>query len=247
IRASPSRRRRATSPRAIATASNTGPRPPRAASRPRRRRSRTARRRRSPMSWACSPPATASTACAPTPRRPRHGAVAAPLVQVLCLAQLGVLALEEDDVETAEVCISRARRQVERTGLGDCPLAALVFAASALGRAQRGRVDEAQRDMREGTRLLATLADFTPWYEVEARLLLARAALRLSDVVGARTLLAEASRLVRRAPDRARRPLTRPPSPPSDDAGRTGRLGESVGPRVGDIRRAACRSSRDRA
>ena len=131
----------------------------------------------------------------------RHGAVAAPLVQVLCLAQLGVLALEEDDVETAEVCISRARRQVERTGLGDCPLAALVFAASALGRAQRGRVDEAQRDMREGTRLLATLADFTPWYEVEARLLLARAALRLSDVVGARTLLAEASRLARRAPD----------------------------------------------
>ena len=131
----------------------------------------------------------------------RHGAVAAPLVQALCLAQLGVLALEEDDAETAEVCIARARRQVERTGLGDCPLAALVFAASALGRAQRGRVDEAQRDMREGTRLLATLADFTPWYAVETRLLLARAALRLSDVVGARTLLAEASRLARRASD----------------------------------------------
>jgi LuxR family transcriptional regulator, maltose regulon positive regulatory protein len=131
----------------------------------------------------------------------RQGAVAAPLVQVLCLAQLGVLALEEDDVETAELCISRARRQVERTGLGDCPLAALVFAASALGRAQRGRVDEAQRDMREGTRLLAALVDFTPWYEIEARLLLARAALRLSDVVGARTLLAEASRIARRAPD----------------------------------------------
>jgi LuxR family maltose regulon positive regulatory protein len=55
--------------------------------------------------------------------------------------------------------------------------------------------------MREGARLLAALADFTPWYEVEARLLLARAALRLSDIVGARTLLAEASRLARRTPD----------------------------------------------
>jgi LuxR family transcriptional regulator, maltose regulon positive regulatory protein len=131
----------------------------------------------------------------------RHGAVAAPLVQVLCLAQLGVLALEEDDAETAEVCISRARRQVERVGLSDCPLAALVFAASALGRAQRGRVDEAHLDMREGARLLSELADFTPWYEVETRLLLARAALRLSDIVGARTLLAEASRLARRTPD----------------------------------------------
>ena len=131
----------------------------------------------------------------------RRGAVAAPLVQVLCLAQLGGPRARGGRRRDRRVCISRARRQVERTGLGDCPLAALVFAASALGRAQRGRVDEAQRDMREGTRLLATLAGFTPWYEVEARLLLARAALRLSDVVGARTLLAEASRLARRVPD----------------------------------------------
>ena len=95
----------------------------------------------------------------------RHGAVAAPRVQVLCLAQLGVLALEEDDWRPAELCISRARMQVERVGLADYPLAALVYAASALDRAQRGRVDDAQRDMREGARLLAMLAGFTPWYE----------------------------------------------------------------------------------
>jgi LuxR family maltose regulon positive regulatory protein len=131
----------------------------------------------------------------------RRGTVAAPSIQVLCLAQLGVLALEEQDWDTGELCISRARRQVERVGLSDYPVAALVFAASALDRAQRGRVDDAQRDVRQGLRLLATLADFTPWYDAEARLLLARAALRLSDVVGARTLLAEASRLARRAPD----------------------------------------------
>ena len=131
----------------------------------------------------------------------RHGAVAAPSVQVLCLAQLGVLASEEDDWTTAELCISRARMQVERVGLADYPLAALVYAASALDRAHRGRVDDAQRDMREGARLLAMLADFTPWYEAETRLLLAHAALRLSDVVGARTLLSEASRLAARAPD----------------------------------------------
>jgi LuxR family maltose regulon positive regulatory protein len=131
----------------------------------------------------------------------RHGAVAAPSVQVLCLAQLGVLASEEDDWTTAELCISRARMQVERVGLADYPLAALVYAASALDRAHRGRVDDAQRDMREGARLLAMLADFTPWYEAETRLLLAGAALRLSDVVGARTLLSEASRLAARAPD----------------------------------------------
>jgi LuxR family maltose regulon positive regulatory protein len=131
----------------------------------------------------------------------RQGAVTAPLVQVLCLAQLGVLGLEEQDSDAAEICIARARRQVEAGGLADYPVSALVFAVSALGRAQRGRVDEARRDMREGSRLLAMLAGWAPWYEVETRLLLARAALRLSDIAGARTLLVEASRLARRTPD----------------------------------------------
>jgi LuxR family maltose regulon positive regulatory protein len=122
-------------------------------------------------------------------------------VQVLCLAQLGVLALVADDAETAEMCVSRARRQVERVGLAGYPTCALAFAVSALDRAQRGRVDEAQRDLRDGLRLLASLGDFTPWYEVEARVILARAALRLSDIVRARTLLADASRLASHVPD----------------------------------------------
>jgi LuxR family maltose regulon positive regulatory protein len=101
------------------------------------------------------------------------------------------------------LCAARARRQVERLGLGAYPTSALVFAAAALDRARRGRVDEAQQDMRDGLRLLAALGDFTPWYEAEARVMLARAALRLGDVVRARTLLAEASRIARRAPDAA--------------------------------------------
>ena len=42
------------------------------------------------------------------------------------------------------------------------------------------------------------LGDFIPWYGAEARILLAHASLWLADVVGARTLLAEASRLARR-------------------------------------------------
>src|SRR4051794_2098989 len=131
----------------------------------------------------------------------RRAAVAAPAVQVLCLAQLGVLGLEEDDADTAQMAMSRARGQIERARLANYPTCALVFAASALERAQRGRVDEARDDMRDGLRLLASLSDFTPWYEAEARVLLARAALRLSDVARARTLLAEASRIARHAPD----------------------------------------------
>ena len=42
------------------------------------------------------------------------------------------------------------------------------------------------------------LGDYVPWYGAEARILLAHASLWLADVVGARALLAEASRLARR-------------------------------------------------
>ena len=65
-------------------------------------------------------------------------------------------------------------------------------------RAQRGRVDDAQQDMKQALRLLARLEDFAPWYEVETRITLALAAVRLSDAVAARRLLAEASRAMRR-------------------------------------------------
>jgi LuxR family transcriptional regulator, maltose regulon positive regulatory protein len=128
----------------------------------------------------------------------RRAAVAAPVVQALCLAQLGVAALDDGDAGAAEVSIARARRQMERLALRDHPLCAFVLAASALDRAQRGRVDEARRDLADGSRLLAVLTDVGPWYDAETRLVLARAALRLGEVVGARTLLAEAARIVPR-------------------------------------------------
>jgi LuxR family transcriptional regulator, maltose regulon positive regulatory protein len=131
----------------------------------------------------------------------RRGAVAAPNIQTLCLAQLALGACERDDWETAAAFIARAVAQVEHYALRDYPTSALVFAVSAAVRARRGRVDEAQAHAREATRLLALLTDFMPWYEVEARVALAHAALRLSDTAGARDLLADAARRARRTPD----------------------------------------------
>ena len=75
---------------------------------------------------------------------------------------------------------------------------------SALVRAHRDRVEDAQADRRRAIELLATLVDYVPWYEVEARVVLARAALRLGDVTGTRALLAEASRALSRDPARGR-------------------------------------------
>jgi LuxR family transcriptional regulator, maltose regulon positive regulatory protein len=129
-----------------------------------------------------------------------RAAVTAPDVHALCLTQLAVPALAQGDWEAAGALVTRARAQVDRYGLGAYPLVALVLAASALVRAHRGRVEEAQRDLRDARDLRAQLTDFAAWYEVELSVVMARAAIRLSDVNGARDLLADASRGIRRLP-----------------------------------------------
>ena len=107
----------------------------------------------------------------------RRGAVAAPSVQALCLAQLALVALDEDDWMDGEALAARARAQVERFGLSEYPGSTLVYAVSAVLRAQRGRVDEATIDLRHATDLASKLCDVAPWYEAEVRIALARAAL----------------------------------------------------------------------
>jgi LuxR family transcriptional regulator, maltose regulon positive regulatory protein len=131
----------------------------------------------------------------------RASAVAAPHIQALCLAQLALLEMDEEDWDAATALSERARSRVEGCGLADYPLVALVYAVSALARSHSGRVEDAHRGLRTASRLTARLVDFAPWYEAETRVALARASLGLSDVAGARSLLAGAARLVRRIPD----------------------------------------------
>jgi LuxR family transcriptional regulator, maltose regulon positive regulatory protein len=125
-------------------------------------------------------------------------AATAPSITSLCLAQAAMIAIEQQDWDTAAELTDRARRVIEEGGLAEYPICALAFAASAATRAHHGRADEAKCDLRSGIELLTVLGDFIPWYGAEARILLAHASLWLADVVGARTLLAEASRLARR-------------------------------------------------
>jgi LuxR family maltose regulon positive regulatory protein len=77
----------------------------------------------------------------------------------------------------------------------------LVLAVAALTQAQRGRVQAAKDDCAEGARLLDQMDDFVPWYVAEVRIVLARVALRLSDVVGARAHVEAADLAVRATPD----------------------------------------------
>jgi LuxR family transcriptional regulator, maltose regulon positive regulatory protein len=124
--------------------------------------------------------------------------VGAPAIVSLCLSQAAMIAIERNDWDTAAELTDRAERVIEQHGLNDYPICALGFAAAAAVRAHHGRLDEAKRDLRRGVDLLAGLGDFAAWYGAEARILLAHASLSLADVVRARTLLAEASRLARR-------------------------------------------------
>ena len=131
----------------------------------------------------------------------RSSAVAAPHVQALCLAQLALLEIDGDDWDAAAILTERARSRVEKCGLADYPILALVYAVSALTRSHTGPVGDADRDLRTASRLVDRFVDFIPWYEAETRITLARASLGLSDVAGARSLIAEAARLVRRSPE----------------------------------------------
>lgn len=130
-----------------------------------------------------------------------RGVIPAPGVAALCLAQRAMLALEREEWDAAAELSGRAAEALSRSGLADRPISALVPAVVAAARAHQGEADEAKRELRRAKDLLASLGEFLPWYGAEVRILLAYASLWVADAVGARTLLAEASRLARRVPD----------------------------------------------
>jgi LuxR family maltose regulon positive regulatory protein len=62
-------------------------------------------------------------------------------------------------------------------------------------------VEQASADLRLARARLAELDQFAPWYEIETRIVLARAAARLGEARPAAELLADASRLLKEVPD----------------------------------------------
>ncbi|HEX4734080.1 MAG TPA: LuxR C-terminal-related transcriptional regulator [Thermoleophilaceae bacterium] len=131
----------------------------------------------------------------------RRGVALAPAMQVLCLAELALLAIDDGDWEGAQTRTAIARAQIERVGLEDFPLSALVYAVSAAINAHMARPQASDRDARHADRLLAELPGFSPWYSTECRIALASAAVRLSESTRARELLAAAARDLHELPD----------------------------------------------
>ena len=127
-----------------------------------------------------------------------RGASVVPDMQSLCLAQLAVLALEDDDPELADELAQAARDVIVGRDLRKSPTLALVFAVSAAASMGRRRVDDAHVAATACAGALAASDGLAPWYGAETRILLARAQLGFGDVAAARRQLADASRLARR-------------------------------------------------
>jgi LuxR family transcriptional regulator, maltose regulon positive regulatory protein len=131
----------------------------------------------------------------------RRGAATAPLVQVLCLGQLTLLHLENEDLDSAVSAAAHGHEQAERALVADYPLMATFFAASALANSRAGRTEEAVADTKHARALLDNLVAFMDWYEAETRVALAAACLHLDDSATARELLDQAEGFAARVPD----------------------------------------------
>jgi LuxR family maltose regulon positive regulatory protein len=129
----------------------------------------------------------------------RRGA-AVPIIQALSNAQLALMTMDRDR-HAANDLVAQARAQVDRYGLRDHATMSLVIAVVGLFHARSGQTKEAAEDISEALRLLDKVRDFTPWFEAETRIVLARALIRLDDIPRARQLLADASRRLQQTPD----------------------------------------------
>jgi LuxR family maltose regulon positive regulatory protein len=128
----------------------------------------------------------------------RHGAIGAPALAAFCRAQLALVALESGDWDEGAALAERARVRADAVGEAGDPMLALVLAASAFARAQRGRLEEARIDAATAVRLMRI--EPPPWCEAQARLALARASLSLGDVAEARGHIERAARVAARVP-----------------------------------------------
>ena len=133
----------------------------------------------------------------------RRGAVVSPIIQVLALAQLCLIAIDDDEVEDGSRLIAQARDQVSRCGLTDYPSMTMVAAASSLALSAAGHPNRAREDLGEALRLLPRVTDMPPWYEAQVRLVLVSPLIRSDQLRKAEELVAEAEGLLELTPDAA--------------------------------------------
>jgi LuxR family transcriptional regulator, maltose regulon positive regulatory protein len=123
------------------------------------------------------------------------------LVRVVALTFLSFVAADEGHLEEAESRARAARVLVE--GLRPYGIPQTSVAPIALGRAlaQRGRLEEAQKELESGLSARRRLPGLSPWPTLIGLLALAQVHAVRGDRAGARTVLAEARTILERYPD----------------------------------------------
>ena len=139
-------------------------------------------------------------------RRPLEEALAltdggSPLVRIAVLFSLSNIAQDEGHLEEAESRTRELHELVDRFGLKVIPQAAL--APIALGRvlAERGKLEEAQKELERGLSVRQRFPGLSPWPTLLGLLPLAQVRSALGDRAGARAVLAEARAILEPFPD----------------------------------------------
>ena len=120
---------------------------------------------------------------------------------VMALSELAAMSVNADDWEEAGRWIGRAQDVAAVYGLGDILLQPLMFAVSALVLTRQGEPDLARKALMQAQKLRVNSPFAIPSSSIRGRIMMARAYLALSDVEGARTILAEARDFQARRPD----------------------------------------------
>ena len=113
-------------------------------------------------------------------------------IRALSRAQLGALAVEDNDWAQAAALTEEAESILDQHGLSGVPGLSIVSCLSTLMAAKQGRADEARTNARRSMQIVALADNLAPWQAVQTRYHLARAHLILGGSTAARILLSEA-------------------------------------------------------
>jgi LuxR family transcriptional regulator, maltose regulon positive regulatory protein len=123
------------------------------------------------------------------------------LVRIVALSLLSFVATDEGHLEEAEAHARVAQALVERLQPYSIPQTSLAPIALGRALAERGRLEEAQKELESGLSVRRSLPGLSPWPTLVGLLALAPVRAARGDRAGARAALAEARAILEAYPD----------------------------------------------
>ncbi|MFN8141237.1 MAG: LuxR C-terminal-related transcriptional regulator [Solirubrobacterales bacterium] len=134
----------------------------------------------------------------------REAAMVSAIIQALALSQLALLDMENGRIDSAHDYATRARDQVERSGLRILGAMSLVYVVLALTNAELGRTEAAAADLETASKVGEGIVDYIIWHEAELVLCRTRTLLRVGQFDQAEQELGRAEAAIERVPDSPR-------------------------------------------